>query len=399
MPSDSDRASAPAMHFKHTEIKGRFDQFRSSFWGGAMAALGLRYLSRPLTGNWWDENKAGPGWLGYLKKYSYSLVAGAIMYVITGFYAKQTYKDMHNIFSEALAWEFNKKPEEVGVRDFLRSDNAIINRTKWNFFKYNSRRFGTQTLFFLPFLLPWFFKSEKLKGHRLVHPETPIDLGVGANAFYLVTDIFTRKETFFEKLQAFIDRKINHTDSLGDQITAADLISLYDRHARDNNPKHPISERMDTPAWQDDKILFARMAELMNQTYGNMPKKEKADFTVPKLIYLLGSGLVKTDNLAVNLAYVEVANSCGIPAAKEVAQAIKSGAPLETILQKFPVNLSFAQPKEAEGSEKNNTNQQDGGKFAQQVSSNRNGINPNVPAASKQEQLAKTAEMAGPRAI
>jgi hypothetical protein len=156
---------------------------------------------------------------------------------------------------------------------------------------------------------------------------------------YLASDAFGRKRTFFEEEQRLIASKVNHSDSIGEVITARNLMNLYDRQARQNSSTAPLP-KMDTPKWDADIKLFERMADLMNQSYGNTPKTGQADFTVPKFIYLLGMGLLAADNPEKSIAYMEVANRYGIPAVKKVEEVVKSGVPLAEALTPYPVNLA-----------------------------------------------------------
>jgi hypothetical protein len=268
--------------------------------------------------------------LNYVLQRSYGFFVGTVMLGVTGFYARKTYGDMKHIFSETLSYELNKKPEDIWAWDLWRSKNAIVHRTVKNIFNYNKRRAIWVNLPFFNFLVPGFYN---MMGGNVTNL---VDLGVGSTGGYLVTDAIWRRETFFEALQKFIDQKINHMDRSGDIITTADLISLYDRHAKDKNKDYSFSGRMDTKEWQDNQRLFGRMAELMNQTYGNVPNQEGADLIVPKLLYLLGHGLINPRNMEQSLAYIEVASRYpGMDEVKKIEQAVKSGATMQQAIQPF----------------------------------------------------------------
>jgi len=327
-----------ANKFPHTEIRGRYDKYRSAYWGAAIATLGMRYAMRPFSRQWWEpENKSGAVYNykdNVLKKYLYGGVAGLLMYAITILYARSTLKDIRSIFSETMAWETGKKAEDISFKDLWQSKNDIIHRTMRNYLKYNFRRSFVNIFFFVPFFpgVANFFKSKL--GYSL-HAESGGDWGVGANSAYLFSDVIYREETFFEGLQRFIDQKINHTDKTGDVVTTADLISLYDRHAKDKNPNYTFSGRMDTQRWKNDQRLFGRIAELMNQTYNNEPNHEQANFTVPKLIYLLGNGLIDPEHMERSLAYIETAgHNPGMDEVKQMAKALGSGMSLEEASQR-----------------------------------------------------------------
>jgi hypothetical protein len=141
---------------------------------------------------------------------------------------------------------------------------------------------------------------------------------------------------------------------------------------------------MDTSAWKNDQVLFSRMAQLMNETYHNTPTQEHADFTIPKLLYLLGHGVVKAPNLDENLAYIEIANKYGIPAVKQVAGDIKNGKKLEEATRNFPFPAAAIHQENIE-------NQQDDAKFAGKFTEARTMTRPAItaPAASYAEKTAK----------
>jgi hypothetical protein len=83
------------------------------------------------------------------------------------------------------------------------------------------------------------------------------------------------------------------------------------------------------------------MADLMNQTYGNAPKREHADLTATKLIYLMGMKLLKAqDSIEKNFAFVEVANRYGVPALNKVAFDINANGDLKAALASYPIPTS-----------------------------------------------------------
>jgi hypothetical protein len=168
-----------------------------------------------------------------------------------------------------------------------------------------------------------------------------------------MNDVFNRKETFFERLQSFVEQKIHHSEQLGDKITGLDLINLYELHSRDQNPKHKFSGRMDTQEWSDRTKIFGRMAELMNQTYGNEPDKEQANFTLAKMIYLMGHGMIASSNPERSCTFIEVANRYGIEAVKDMASKnMTDGADVKFAYEKYPttaqVHTSASAAKEPE---------------------------------------------------
>jgi hypothetical protein len=309
---------------QHTNISGRFDQYRSSFWAAAVAVLSVRYALKPFARNHWETGK------NFLAKHSYAAWTGGIMYATVGFYAWRTWKDMRNIFAEALAWEFDKSPDKVTFSDFQHSKNFIIRDTMKRYIKYNLRRALVNATFFMPFILKPL--AEKYNWHG----EAGVDAGMAANGVYLFSDVMSRRITPFEALQSTIDRKVNHVSSASDEITANDLLNIYE-HAAEGTP-HLFSLQRGTPRWEQSVKLFDRMAKLMNQTYHNEVQNEVANFTFPKLIYLIGNGLIDPDHQNRTRAYVEVANRYqGMKEVKEMQRSLREGQPVNILLQGYGV--------------------------------------------------------------
>lgn len=300
-------ASPP--EFRHTSINGRLNQYTSSYWALALPALSVRYAfeaASSIATKIMEKHKL-PQHFSDKAERGHAIGVGAFMLGVTGYYSHRTYQDMRNLFAQPLAWEFGKKEQDVGWDDIMHSQNLLVQQARDNFMNYNTRRFGVNAVF-LGGLLP----------RHILKPDNAVKLGIAANALYLMRDVLFRKETFFERLQSFIDDKINHADRVGDLITAGDLMSLYYRHSKDKNENF-VPPHMNTQAWKRDEALFARMADLMNQTYGNTPVKEHADFTITKFLYLVGMGLLSSENPEKNVTYVEMANNQGIPAVKQAA--------------------------------------------------------------------------------
>lgn len=328
LEKDKNETSTDTPSLQKVKISGRFDQYRSSYWAALVPLLSARYIFRPFDRKHWDDPKPGEKPPTHFQKHRYSGIVGLFMSGITSFYAYRTYKDMKSIFREPLAWEFNKDPEDITLADFHRSKNTIVKQTVGNYVKYNLRRFGVNTVFFLPFAFKGFFKKHDL------HPETGVDIGIGANALYLFTDVLSRKMTPFEELQSLIDRKVNHAERYGDQVTAADLLDVYERHA----PRGPIDSFLTyrgKPEWDKAMRIFERMADLMNQTYHNTIPHEKADFGFPKFVYLVGNDMIDPDHIDLSMAGIEIANRDGIPTAIRFADDVKHGAKFEQLAQKY----------------------------------------------------------------
>ena len=334
---------SPQSDFSHTKVAGRFNQYTSGYWALALPLLSVRYIAegmnnmlRPILKNPKFPKNADTYW---------APAVGATMIAATGYYTERTYEDMKRQFKEPLGWEFDKSPEKIGLADMMRSQNTLVKDAVKNLAKRTVMRVAVHLPFFT-YLLPkipqqsWEAPekfAQRIKQTRgLVQPKDAVNLGVGSNAAYLASDALGRKRTFFEELQTLIDNKINQKDRIGETITAGDLMNLYELQAR-GSKKVANLPKMNTPEWDINEKLFQRMADLMNQTYGNAHKKEYADFTVPKLVYMLGMGALKSENLEKNLDYVEVANRHGIPAIKKISEQIKKGVRPTAAFAAYPV--------------------------------------------------------------
>jgi len=344
---------------QNVEISGRFDQYRSSYWAAMLAAFGLRYL--PKMAFRVPEGKSPT----FGNKHIYSAVSGAMFEAVTAFFAFSTYKDMRNIFAESLSWEMHKPKEDVGFFDFLRSKNTVVQQTVSNYLWYNGKRLAVNSLFFLPYVAKGLANTKLfaplfnlLKPGSKLHPEnwhweTGAEIGLTANAVNLLGDVLNRRMTPFEALQAAIDRKINHADHASDKWTAEDLFDIYERHAANGKIGSFLAHR-GTPQWDASMAIFERMAELMNETYGNVHSTNDSDFGIPKFIYLVGHNLIQPNNPEQTLAYIELANAYGnegIPNLQKVLEQVKQGTDLNTALQAYPLALpaveTVAEPEKA----------------------------------------------------
>jgi hypothetical protein len=374
---------------EQTRVKGRFNQYQSGYWVLALPLLGARYFAEGLNEIWepkrlkakfeetldkffkYDPKSFSSASEALAKKKieqkgfwkqlwkpgeRWPLPVAAVMLAVTTAYTWRTYGDMKQHFKEALGWEFDKDPQKVNAIDILKSKNTLIRDARRNFEWRTFFRYLVQAPF-AAFLFATPFKAGKYKeltgGHvakfgavlddwaevkiydKLISPKGAVNLAVGASSAYLASDALLRKRTFFEELQTFIDNKFNHADRIGDAATAQDLMNLYDRQARGLSDVRPLP-KMNSPEWQSDVQLFERIADLMNQTYGNKPNTEQANFTVPKLIYMLGMHLLKTEDPKRNMAYVELANRYGIKAAEQVAGVANGHGNLREALASYP---------------------------------------------------------------
>ncbi|MDX1975276.1 MAG: hypothetical protein SFT92_06330 [Rickettsiales bacterium] len=303
--------------YQHTKVSGSINQHTPSYWRLALPALGVRYVGRyfqRLSGL--KDNRI------------FDVTAGLWMLAVTGFFAQRTAKDMKSLLSEVVAYEFDKKPEEVGLSDFMHSTNNVVCRTRHNFIYYNSLRTLVNGTFFAS-LLPGRFRTTEA-----------VDLGVGLNGAYLVTEILGRDRTFFDRIQSFVDSKLNQDHALGDTVNAHDLIGLYERNALDNNPSIAFKGQINSQVWKQSQVIFERMAHLMSCTYQyRHDKEDNMDFTLPKFLYLIGNNLIQPTQVEQSLAYIEVANQYGIPALKKVVHDVQAGKPLAEALKPYPVTL------------------------------------------------------------
>lgn len=325
-PQEAAFVGGDAIRSPLPDMKGRVNRHTSGYWALTIPALSVRYLAEAGANVIAKSRselaaKFRTGWLEKLasikdnKAAAHALdkkeatLVGLFMMGVSSIYLYRTYQDIKGAFAESIAWETGKKPENVGLRDILKSDNTLVEAARRNLFKYNARRFAVNSPF---------FANRMFKDH--VEAKDAILFGVAANSLYLMSDVLGRKETFFERLQAFVDQKVIHTEQIGDKINAVDLINLYELHARDKNPGYRFTARMDTQEWQDRMKIFGRMADLLNETYGNQPNREKANFTLSKMIYLMGHGMVDSLHSERSCALIEVANRNGIEAVKDVVK-------------------------------------------------------------------------------
>jgi hypothetical protein len=79
---------------------------------------------------------------------SYNAALGIGSTALTTSYGWMVYKDIKNIFSEAVAAEKGKRPEELTYKDFANSDNRILQQTMRNFKTRFAMRFLTDLPFF-----------------------------------------------------------------------------------------------------------------------------------------------------------------------------------------------------------------------------------------------------------
>lgn len=250
--------------------------------------------------------------------------------------------DMHSVYSEAVGFELNKDPSEVTEDDIFNSGNQIIQSTVKNFNRNQKFRFGISAI---PFL-------KNIRPMRFAHLG---DMAVGAWAAMWAFDIWGREPTMLENFMNFINDKLNPLYGISDPIKSSDIINMYQQYAFRFAPERAfrsisVNDEDSNVMWAQSEKIFVRIAELMNESYNfkhttrldpeTRTPVSSADFTMPKFIYLLGHGLINTRRPEWSMAFIEIANAFDMEAVKEAAKAFHDGAPLEQVLQKYPVNLN-----------------------------------------------------------
>jgi hypothetical protein len=183
---------------------------------------------------------------------------------------------------------------------------------------------------------------------------------MGTKGLFLTVDTLSRKQTtIFQDITEISDKKINPITGLGSEVSAHDLIDLYQKFAMENHPdgafRNPSAMTPeDRIAWRQGKFLFDRMAMLMNNTYkyaipqeaGFGPYDREEAFGMPEYLYLLGNDLIDLRNPKLTSTYIEVANKYGIKAVKTIKEGISKGALLDYYLDSlYPVDIMKGAPE------------------------------------------------------
>ncbi|MDX2095774.1 MAG: hypothetical protein SFW64_07555 [Alphaproteobacteria bacterium] len=283
----------------------------------------------------------------------YNSAMGVGSVALTASYSWTVYHDIKSIFSEAVAAEIGKPPEQVTFKDLQRSDNRIVQKTLSNFWQRSARRFFTDLLFFPTALV----RSSHLG-----------DFMVGVKALQAFGETWKRKTTMFEDLVTFVNNKINPRNGLGQAISVGEIFDLYQHYAQEYNPGHDFSNVLDRgtgegAVWAQSQPIFERITELMNLTYAYKHKSvidpktghalAQADLPLPKLIYLLGHDLVDVMQPEKTLAAIEIANRYGIGAVKEMQAMLAGGGTLAQVAVHFPVAPRLASTNAIPAEEKN----------------------------------------------
>jgi hypothetical protein len=328
-----------------------------------LLALPARYIPRGIVGamfetNHYDKNALGRGLAkiaGWCQKrfgiegahakskaeqtaaLTYNAAMGLGSLALTASYSNTVYKDIRNIFAEAVALETGKSANDITSNDLRRSDNLIVQKTMHNFWKRMTKRLVTDLLFF-----PAAWARSEKGG----------DIMVGVKAGQAFTETWKRKTTMFEDLVTFVNNKINPRNGLGQQISIGEVFDLYQHYADTFHPDRMFSNVLDRSSvestrWAQNQPIFERMTELMNLTYAYKHSSvidantgqalHQANFALPKFIYLLGHDMIDIRQPERTMATIEIANRFGIPAVKEMQTMLASGATLDQVTERFPI--------------------------------------------------------------
>ncbi len=228
----------------------------------------------------------------------------------------------------------------------------MVQQTMQNFWSRFAQRAGIDLLF-IPAALSRMDKAG--------------DFVLGLISGQLFLDTWKRKTTMFEDLVTFVNNKINPRNGLGQPIAQGEIFDLYQHYSEKFHPEQMFTNVLERgtgegAVWASSQPIFARVAELMNETYAYKHQsvidpatghaRPQANFPLPKFIYLLGQDMINTREPERTLATIEIANQYGIPAVKQASQLWQQGASTEQVLQKFPLAPRPEKTK-ADESEKN----------------------------------------------
>lgn len=273
--------------------------------------------------------------------YDNALGAGSLWMTYT--IRQRVMNDMKSLYSEAVGYEQNKDPTQVTIDDIFASKNTIVQSTVKNFTHKQNQRLAISAL---PFL----------KNLPSIRATQFGDLAIGAWGMLWAFDVWGREPTMLELLADFVNDRLNLKFGFGDKIKPTDIINLYQQYALKTHPDWSFKTILsrdpgENRQWAENEGVFARIAELMNESYNYKhttvldPKTGSpmvtADFTLPKFIFLLGHDLINTREPEWTKTYIEIANTFGMDAVKETMKAQKSGKTLTDVLAKYPVNIHY----------------------------------------------------------
>ena len=283
--------------------------------------------------------------------YNASLGIGSL--ILTTSYSATVYKDIKNIFSEAVGEELGKPTNEVSFNDIQNSHNKIVRKTLENFWQKLVGRLAIDSLFIPASLL------RNTAAGDLV-------LGLKGGALFLET--WKRKTTMFEDLVTFVNNKINPNNGLGQPIVIGEVFDLYQHYTNQFHPDKMFSNVLEQGGeeglrWSKSQPIFQRITELMNATYAYKHQTvidpstgfaaRNANFGLPKFIYMMGHDLIDPSLPEQTMALIEIANARGIPALKEAQKMLGLGSTLDEVMTRYSVAIDALSKPPAVASEKN----------------------------------------------
>lgn len=284
---------------------------------------------------------------------TYNTALGLGSLALTASYSWTVYKDVKNIFGEAVAYETGKDATKINFNDLRQSDNRIVQKTMENYWKRTGKRILTDLLFFPA---------------AAAHSDKAGDLMIGLKAGAAFAETWKRKTTMFEDLITFVNNKINPRNGLGQAISVGEVFDLYQHYTEAFEPQRMFNNVLERgtgegQVWAGSQPIFQRITELMNLTYAYKhsskidPKTghalHQADFALPKFVYLLGHDLIDVNKPEQTLTAIEIANRFGIASVKEMQAMLKAGNTLAQVTERFPIPQAKATEKKETEAEKN----------------------------------------------
>ncbi len=269
--------------------------------------------------------------------YSTALFIGST--TLTLKYSALVREDIKNLFSETVALEKGIAPEDVRFSDIARSENKIIRHTIENYQSKRNWRLVSDSAFLL---------TAPLKSMHIT------DALLGLKGWQMFRDTQHRTPTVFEDLITFVNNKINPVNGLGQPVNMGEVFDLYQHYERAYAPQRAFvgvieHEQSEGARWADNQLIFQRMTELLNKTYAykhtSIVDKDtgltalQADFALPKFMYLLGHDLIDVYDPQKTLITVEIANSHGIHAVKDMQKMLAEGKTLDAVTKRYPIAI------------------------------------------------------------
>jgi hypothetical protein len=333
-------------HNELPSIKGRFDRYNSPFLQLILSVLTTRYLwlaledINPLNFLNKPEPSLRPGYtpwtnptpLGYLSRNFTALAMGATTLGVVAYYSKNTYDDIRTLYSEAVGYELGKKPEDVNWADiFLRSQNKALDVTRNAFLKRTLMRTASAA----SFLLPW----HMFRDHKDAQPkfDANMNAGIGVMGLQLLGEGFLRGPSLFDMEQQMVSMAINHENVNSHQIVEPKHIQSLLMMQRKHLDKKYDWPSFSSPEGQRELVVATRLADLLNQHYGNTEKQGHVDFNMGKLNYMIGFGMLDSPH---SLAFVELANrSKDMKDVMAAANAIRDGQDAKAVFKAHGIDI------------------------------------------------------------